>query len=93
MLEILTYHVTVQPSASLLRNLPIPDRLRRGADSLLAQFTRSHGLWQSPGLNRYPIIPPSIPLPAQIKNTVIRFPEIPAAPCSNTRETHSRIVK
>ena len=44
MLEILTYHVTVQPSASLLRNLPIPDRLRRGADSLLVQFTRSHGL-------------------------------------------------
>ena len=27
-----------------LKNLPIPSRLRRGADSLLAIFTRSHGL-------------------------------------------------
>ena len=36
--------VTVQPSASLLRNLLIPNRLRRGADSFLAKLTCSYGL-------------------------------------------------
>lgn len=36
--------VTVQPSALLLRNLLIPNRLRRGADSLLIQSTLSYGL-------------------------------------------------
>ena len=36
---ILTPHM-----ASLLRNLPIPNRLRRGADSVLAKLTCLYGL-------------------------------------------------
>ena len=36
--------VTVQPSVSLLRNLPIPNRLRRGADSFLAKLMCLYGL-------------------------------------------------
>jgi len=41
---VLQLFVTVQPLASLLRNLPIPNRLRRGADSFLAKLTCSYGL-------------------------------------------------